>query len=67
MGDFTEVTIPFSDFKPYFRGTGPLNDTKPLDLKHITRVGIQIYGGVYEDYKQSGVSSMEIDWIKVKK
>ncbi|CAG0879500.1 unnamed protein product [Darwinula stevensoni] len=67
LGDFTDMTIPFSDFKPYFRGKGPLNDTRPLDLKHITRVGIQVYGGVYEDHKQSGVSSMEIDWIKVKK
>ncbi|GLV38925.1 hypothetical protein CBL_05923 [Carabus blaptoides fortunei] len=64
-GTFKTVTLPISNFKPYFRGR-ELNDTEPLDKSRISSFGFQIYGGVYHSTKQSGPSSLEIDWIKAK-
>lgn len=63
--EFDTVTLPLDNFKPYWRGQ-PLNETKtnPLDKSDITSFGIQYYGGVYEQIKQSGPASLEIDWIR---
>lgn len=57
------MKLPFLNFKPYYRGK-QINDAEPLDKSQISSFGIQIYGGVYNSTKQSGPSSLEIDWIK---
>ena len=52
------------DFKAYYRGK--LDPTAPpLDSSNVVSFGIQAAGGVYEKDKQSGVGSIEIDWIKL--
>ena len=61
--DFQVISLPLSEFKPYWRGQ-LVNDTEPLDAADITSFGIQFYGGVYSPVKQSGPSTLEIDWIK---
>ena len=61
--EFQVVSLPLSDFKPYYRGA-LVNNTIPLDTSDITRFGIQFYGGVYSNVKQSGPATLEIDWIK---
>lgn len=50
-------------FEPYYRGK-KLNDSVPLDKSNITNFELQIYGGVYLPVKQSGTSSLEIDYVK---
>ncbi|CAF0816243.1 unnamed protein product [Adineta ricciae] len=56
--------LPFKDFLPYSRGKAlDPNTTQPLDLKDVTSIGLQIYGGVYSTIKQHGTSSLEIDSI----
>jgi len=64
VGDFEVVSMPLSDFKPYRRGRR-LDDKFILDKAHITSIGIQTYGGIYQPKKQSGVAALEIEWIKV--
>uniref|UniRef100_A0A8D8UXU7 NADH:ubiquinone oxidoreductase intermediate-associated protein 30 domain-containing protein n=1 Tax=Cacopsylla melanoneura TaxID=428564 RepID=A0A8D8UXU7_9HEMI len=61
--DLRTFELPLSEFKPFFRGR-PVSDAPPLNKANITRVGLQVFGGVYMDYKQKGASSLEIDWIK---
>ncbi|XP_043190422.1 uncharacterized protein LOC122364268 [Amphibalanus amphitrite] len=61
-GQLTTVTIPLDSFAFYYRGQLE-PDAPPLDTTDITSFGLQIYGGVYSEFKQSGVSSLEIDWI----
>ncbi|KAM7541247.1 hypothetical protein Aperf_G00000025523 [Anoplocephala perfoliata] len=63
--NFTELKFPFSEFKPYRFGKR-VNTTRPLDTSRL-RFGIQIFGGVYEDYKQAGNGSLEIQWVKAYK
>ncbi|KAL1451735.1 hypothetical protein WDU94_006085 [Cyamophila willieti] len=55
--------LPLDEFKPIFRGRY-VPGTPPLNKANITRLGIQTFGGVYEQTKQSGVSCLSIDWIK---
>ncbi|VUZ42410.1 unnamed protein product [Hymenolepis diminuta] len=62
---FEEIKFPFSDFKPYHWGKR-VNTTRSLDSKCL-HFGVQIFGGVYEDYKQSGNGSLEIQWVKAYK
>lgn len=62
-GEVQELNLPLNLFKPFWRGQ-PVPDAEPLDLSNITSFGIQFYGGVYEDHKQSGPATLEIDWIK---
>ena len=64
MREWTTVKLPFSSFKAYYRGRVQ-PDAEPLDLEKITTIGLQIVGGVYSEFKQSGASSLEIDYIKV--
>ncbi|XP_044732342.1 uncharacterized protein LOC123295167 isoform X4 [Chrysoperla carnea] len=61
--EFVTVRLDLDKFKPYFRGKF-VNDTEPLDKSHITSIGLQVAGGVYLPNKQSGVSSLEIDWMR---
>ncbi|TRY77210.1 hypothetical protein TCAL_12559 [Tigriopus californicus] len=60
---FTETQVPFSEFKFYYRGQVQ-PDHEPLDRSKILSIGLQVFGGVYSEFKQSGASALEIDWIK---
>lgn len=62
--EFERVSIPFSDFKAYYRGAVVL-DAPPLDLGKIGIFGLQTFGGVYDEFKQTGVGSLEMDFISV--
>lgn len=62
--EFSTVTLALQDFKPYYRGQ-ELPDAEPLDTANITMFGLQVFGGVYSDIKQRGVSALEIQTIKV--
>jgi len=65
MEKFAVVTLPLSEFKPFYRGR-PLDPAEvgELDKSNITNFEFQIYGGVYLREKQAGASSLEIDWVK---
>lgn len=61
--EFQVVQLPLDDFQFYYRGhIQP--DAEPLDKSKVTGLGIQVPGGVYSDFKQSGASSLEIDYIQ---
>ena len=60
--DFQRINIPFTDFQAYYRGALVL-EAPPLQLEKIGTFGLQSFGGVYDEYKQSGVGSLEIDFI----
>ncbi|KAK1127834.1 hypothetical protein K0M31_003326 [Melipona bicolor] len=62
--DFSTVTLPLINFKPYYRGR-EVPDAEPLDTAIITMFGLQVYGGVYLPIKQKGVSALEIENISV--
>ncbi|XP_045458961.1 uncharacterized protein LOC123669397 isoform X2 [Melitaea cinxia] len=61
--DFAVRTLPFSEFKAYYRGKR-VNNNETLDISQITSIGIQMYGGVYQTIKQKGPATLEIDWIR---
>ncbi|XP_050690494.1 uncharacterized protein LOC126982479 isoform X2 [Eriocheir sinensis] len=61
--EWTNVVLPFSAFKPYWRGQ-EVPSAGPLNTANITSVTLQIVGGVYSDFKQHGTSSLEIDYIQ---
>lgn len=61
--EFRSMQLPFSAFEGYKRGRKCPNPP-PLNTANITSVGLQVAGGVHEDYKQSGVSSLEINYIR---
>lgn len=58
------MTLPLSDFKPYYRGR-EIPNGEPLDTGNITTFEFQIYGGVYLPIKQRGVSALEIETVAV--
>lgn len=60
---FQDIELPLNLFKPFWRGQ-PVPDAEALDTSNITSLGIQFYGGVYEQQKQSGPATLEMDWIK---
>ena len=60
--DFKRINIPLSDFQAYYRGA-LIPDAPPLQLEKIGTFGLQTFGGVYDEFKQSGVGSLEIDFI----
>jgi len=62
--ELVTVEVPLDSFAYYYRGK-LVPDAPSLDLTDITFIGLQVYGGVYRPEKQSGVSSLEIDWITV--
>ena len=49
-------------FQAYYRGS-IVEDAPPLDLEKIGTFGLQTFGGVYDEFKQSsvGVGNLEID------
>ena len=53
---------PIKYFQAYYRGS-IVEDAPPLDLENIGTFGLQTFGGVYDEFKQSGVGSLEIDLI----
>lgn len=59
-----QISAPFAEFKAYYRGK-PVENAPPLDLEKVGSFGLQAYGGVYEAEKQSGVGSLELDWVKI--
>ncbi|KAL5262452.1 hypothetical protein ACHWQZ_G007996 [Mnemiopsis leidyi] len=59
---FDVVDLPFSQFKAYKWGK-ELPDAPPLDLEKIGSFGLQTFGGVYDDYKQQGTGSLEVDFV----
>lgn len=62
--DFSTVTLPLINFKPYYRGR-EVPDAEPLDTAKITMLGLQVFGGVYLPKKQKGVSALEVENILV--
>lgn len=56
------MQLKLTHFKPFFRGR-EVKDAEPLNTSNITSFGIQIFGGVYSDFKQSGVSALVIEDI----
>lgn len=62
--NFSTVTLPLANFKPYYRGH-EVPDAEPLDTASITMFGLQVYGGVYLPIKQKGVSALELQNISV--
>ena len=59
-----DVTLPMDSFEAYYRGKlDP--DAPPLNSSNVVSVGLQAAGGVFEEEKQFGVGSIEIDWIKL--
>lgn len=61
-GAWSDVSLTFDSFAFYYRGS-LVPDAPPLDPSDVSQFGLQIYGGVYSDFKQSGASALEIDWI----
>ena len=62
--DFEAVTLKFSDFHQYKDGVIRPDET-PLNLKNVKTFGIQAFGGVYDDFKQSGPGTLEIDYVQL--
>ncbi|CAH8522294.1 unnamed protein product [Schistosoma guineensis] len=58
-GEREQIKLPFSTFKPYFRGE-PKPDSPPLDLTQLSRIGIQVYGSIVEPDKQRDKEFIEI-------
>ncbi|KAJ8679466.1 hypothetical protein QAD02_015253 [Eretmocerus hayati] len=65
--EFSVLKLSLDDFKPYFRGLPVSPEANPLDTSAITNIGIKIDNGPYLPENQSGVSVLEIDWIKALK
>ena len=61
--EWSVITLPFSEFKAHYRGK-PIPDAEPLDTSQITQIGIQVPGGVYSEFKQSGAATLEIDFMQ---
>ena len=62
--EFEDVRLPFSSFEAYKRGK-KIDDAPILDLNKVTSIGVQTFGGVYDDFKQNGTGSLELDSISV--
>ena len=60
--EFQTIRVPLTEFHAYYRGS-VLLDAPPLMLDQIGVFGLQTFGGVYDEYKQTGVGSLEIDYI----
>lgn len=54
--EWTEVELPFLEFKPSFRGR-ILDDVPPLDRSNIAQIGLLISN------RQAGAFRLEIEWI----
>ena len=60
--DFETIRRPFSEFKAFYRGQ-EIPDAPKMDLKKIGAFGLQTFGGVYDQFKQKGGGSLEIDFV----
>ena len=60
--DFETVRLPFSEFKTFYRGQ-EIPDAPKMDLMKIGAFGLQTFGGVYDQFKQTGAGSLEIDYV----
>ena len=64
--DFETVELKLKDVHQTLDGT--INpDEVPLNKSDIRTFGCQAFGGVYDDFKQTGPGSLEIDYIKLTK
>merc|ERR1711990_523941 len=63
-GEMEEVHLPLTEFAAFFRGQ-QVEDAPPLDLTKIGAFGLQTFGGVYDEFKQSGVGTLEINSISL--
>ena len=61
---FNDYSLDLSDFVCSFRGR-PCPDNV-LDVTNIASFGFQMAGGVYDSYKQTGVSSLEISRVHIR-
>ena len=62
--DFETAFLAFSDFHQDVKGEIP-EDEIPLNLSKIKTIGIQVFGGVYDTFKQSGPVTLELEYIKL--
>lgn len=60
--EFSEVQLKLTNFKAFYRGREVM-DVDPLNTSNITSFGIQIFGGVYSEFKQAGVSALIIETV----
>lgn len=58
----SDVLLKLKEFKPYYRGR-EVPDATPLNTSDVTSIGIQIFGGVYSEFKQAGVSALIVEEI----
>merc|ERR1711971_1459479 len=61
-GEMEEVHLPLTEFAAFYRGH-QVENAPPLDLTKIGAFGLQTFGGVYDEFKQSGVGTLEIDSV----
>ena len=64
--DFEIATLKFKDFHQTIDGEINPNET-PLNISDVRTFGFQAFGGVYDDFKQTGPGSLEIDYVKLTK
>merc|ERR1711874_380509 len=50
---FEVVRLRLDEFKPYRRGR-PMPDEPALNMSEVATLGLQAFGGVHEEFKQSG-------------
>jgi len=55
-GEWTEISLPFSSFRPVYRGRQLVN-VPDMDLRNIAEAGLMMSSG------QSGPFRLELDWI----
>ncbi|MFU8861210.1 MAG: CIA30 family protein [Cyclonatronaceae bacterium] len=55
-GEWSEIKLPFSSFRPVFRGRQLVN-VPELDLRNIAEAGLMVSNG------QSGPFRLELDWV----
>ena len=62
--DFEIVTLKFEDFHQMVDGQINPNEVR-LNISDINTFGFQAFGGVYDDFKQSGPGTLEIEYVKL--
>ena len=62
--DFEVVVLKFEDFHQMIDGQINPNEV-PLNKIDIKTFGFQAFGGVYDDFKQSGPGTLEIEYVKL--
>jgi len=62
---FSEVEINIDSFLPYFRGR-QVSEAGKLDVTKIAGIGVQAYGGVYVEHKQSGPGTLELEKLSIR-